>query len=217
VYNREPAGCWFSINLVNTLLCQPLTPTDLPQVLVLDQRCFGGFWSQSAYQRELESPNSDLLGLFWQQPDPPTTLVGLGCAWAILDEAHITLLGIDPDYQRQGLGQWLLLHLLQAACDRQLTHATLEVRPSNQRALSLYTQLGFAVAGTRPHYYADDEDALILWKSGLQTPDFATRLSQLITQQRALLQARGWQVRSQDPSVASPQLRLPQEKIKRKQ
>ncbi|MEO1070347.1 MAG: GNAT family N-acetyltransferase, partial [Cyanobacteria bacterium J06638_6] len=51
--------------------------------------------------------------------DREGNLLGLGCYWAILDEAHITVLAVDPRYQRRGLGQWLLTNLLIDACDGQ--------------------------------------------------------------------------------------------------
>lgn len=98
-------------------------------------------------------------------------LLGVGCLWAILEEAHITTLAVEPSYQGQGLGLLLLTHLLERAYDRGLTRATLEVRLSNQRALSLYQKFDFKEAGQRKRYYADGENARILWRSGLQTED----------------------------------------------
>jgi len=157
------------------VLCRPVTPSDLANVVALDHRCLGGVWNEAGYRREITSPNSDLLVLETQAQER-SRIIGVGCLWAILDEAHITLLGIDAPYQRRGLGRWLLIHLLLAAGDRGLTHATLEVRQSNQAALALYESLGFRVAGERRRYYADDESALILWRSHLQDPAFLTDL-----------------------------------------
>jgi len=166
------------------VLCRPVVTSDLPEVVALDYRCFGGLWNEAAYSREIESPNSDLLVLEESTPAPLSS-IGLGCLWAILDEAHITLLGIDPAYRRLGLGRWLLIHLLRAAGDRGLTHATLEVRQSNQVAIALYRSLGFRIAGERRHYYADDENALILWRSQIQDPAFQAGLQ---TRQQQLTQ-----------------------------
>ncbi|HEY9884315.1 MAG TPA: hypothetical protein V6C98_11965, partial [Thermosynechococcaceae cyanobacterium] len=45
------------------LALQPLSLDLLPAAVALDQRCFGGLWTLDGYQRELESPNSELLGL----------------------------------------------------------------------------------------------------------------------------------------------------------
>lgn len=143
--------------------------------------------SDEADEPEIESP----------------TLLGLGCYWAILDEAHITVLAIDPRYQRRGLGQWLLVNLLFDACDYcrtapddhiVLTRATLEVRPSNSRALALYENFGFEALGRRRRYYADGEDALILWQNSLKTPEFRDRLGQRYSAARHRLERQGWQI-----------------------
>ncbi|GAA6616787.1 ribosomal protein S18-alanine N-acetyltransferase [Scytonema sp. NUACC26] len=141
---------------------RPLTSADLSAILDLDRICFGGLWTMEGYQRELDSPNSELLGLF--SPLTVVKLLGIGCFWSILDEAHITILAVHPQYQRRGLGQTLLYSLLKLACDRRLERATLEVRASNSAAIALYQKFGFQTAGLRRRYYKDnDEDALILW------------------------------------------------------
>jgi [ribosomal protein S18]-alanine N-acetyltransferase len=184
---------------------KPLTQELLPAVLVLDQACFGGLWTFDGYQRELESPNSEILVL----PKPvlkdagggikdeiDTQLIGLGCFWAILEEAHITILAVHPNFQRQGLGQWILCALLQKACDRGLERATLEVRISNQVALTLYQKFGFREAGRRRRYYQDTgEDALILWRSGLQRQEFQHELQTWQEAVAARLQHAGWHFR----------------------
>ncbi|MDB9312031.1 ribosomal protein S18-alanine N-acetyltransferase [Spirulina sp. CS-785/01] len=172
---------------VSELQLQPLTQAQLEAVVELDRVCLGGLWTLEGYQRELESPNSELLvlsvpsaaaneaGSSQKGQSPP--LLGLGCFWAIVEEAHITLLAIHPDYHRQGLGQFLLLALLEKAVQRGLERATLEVRVSNEAAIALYQKLGFRIAGRRKGYYQKtQEDALILWLGGLQDPKFLQNL-----------------------------------------
>lgn len=162
---------------------KPLSPADLPAAVALDQLVLGGLWSLDGYRQELERTSGELLGLMPANLDPdkasvtprPTfpPIIGMGCLWGILDEAHITLLVVHPDYRRQGLGQTLLWSLLQVARQRNLARATLEVRASNQAALHLYERFGFRVVGQRRRYYQDNgEDALILWRKGLQTSEF---------------------------------------------
>lgn len=159
--------------MLTLLTCQLLTHDLLPAVLDLDQVCLGGLWTADGYRREIDSPNSDLLVL-----QAANQVIGLGCLWAILEEAHITTLAIHPDYHRQHLGQLLLTQMLQLAHGRDLTHATLEVRKSNHQALSLYQKFGFRTAGERKRYYSDGENALILWCSLQKTAD-EQRLRQL--------------------------------------
>jgi len=139
--------------------------TDLPQFVALDQQCLGGMWSLAGYEREWESPNGFLLGL---RSPTQNDLIGMGAFWQILEEAHITLLAIAPQFRHQGLGKYLLKSLLQNATQKRLERATLEVRASNLAAIHLYQQFGFQVAGRRKRYYPDQEDALILWLNTLQ-------------------------------------------------
>ncbi|MFB8793368.1 MAG: ribosomal protein S18-alanine N-acetyltransferase [Microcoleus sp.] len=183
-----------------------LAPEHLPCAVELDRLCFGGLWAIEGYRRELDNPNSDLLGLWVREtadcesgqnraglgapplPNwaglgaPPLEirpiLIGVGCLWAILEEAHIIMLAIHPSFQRQGLGQALLWALLKSACDRQLERSTLEVRDSNLAAVSLYNKFGFKEAGRRKRYYEDTgEDALVMWRSGLEKPEFQQYLA----------------------------------------
>jgi ribosomal-protein-alanine N-acetyltransferase len=155
--------------LVNSYTLSSLTIAQIPAAVALDQCCLGGIWTEDGYLREIESPNSDLLVL--TTPENPE-LLGLGCLWSILDEAHITLLMVHPDYRGQGLGSQLLGALLHAARKRGLAWATLEVGVTNTAAIALYQKFGFQTIGTRKGYYQTGEDALILWRKGLQAEDF---------------------------------------------
>jgi ribosomal-protein-alanine N-acetyltransferase len=163
---------------------KPPTLEQLPEIAELDRRCLGGIWSLDGYHRELNSPNSELIIITVPSDhednigSKPEKIIGCGCFWAILEEAHITLLMIDLDYQEQGFGQLLLYTLLKiAATERELERATLEVRESNQAALSLYQKFGFQALGRRKGYYQQTgEDAIILWRGDLHKPEFRSEL-----------------------------------------
>ena len=167
---------------MNILEIKPLTPNLVSQAVILDRICWGGLWTAEGYQREINSPNSSLLTLnLWDSNSKEINncMIGIGCLWSIVEEAHITLLGIHPARRRQGLGQLLLVTLLEDAIARNLERATLEVNVNNISAINLYKKFGFEIAGTRQGYYqATGEDALILWKKGLQHPDFKLSLFQ---------------------------------------
>ena len=170
---------------------QPLTKNDLEETVKLDRACFGKLWTKGAYEREIDSPNSLLLGVITQEKK----LIGISCFWAILEEAHITLLGIHPDYRRQGLGELLLCQLLEKAINWPLERATLEVRVSNQSAIALYEKLGFQIAGRRQDYYPiPPEDALILWHSHLDDPELSKKLQTLQQKRSATLLTKGWEI-----------------------
>jgi len=204
---------------VKRLKLKPLTSDLLLSALHLDQKCLGGLWTLSGYERELESPNSDLL-IVQHQPQqniqtgsphsqvdhetPYPDLLGMVCLWSIAEEAHITLLVIHSDYRRQGLGQTLLYASLATAWMRGLEWATLEVRSSNQRAIALYQKFGFQEIGRRRRYYQDSgEDALILWRKGIQDPEFPNLLREWWQSINHQLNQAGWQL------YRDPRLRLP--------
>ncbi|MBE9094285.1 ribosomal protein S18-alanine N-acetyltransferase [Tychonema sp. LEGE 07203] len=177
-----------------------LAPEHLNSAVELDRLCFGGLWSIEGYRRELDSPNSDLLGLWLREtaengapPEIPRTFIGIGCLWAILEEAHIIMLAIHPEFQGRGFGQALLWALLKSACDRQLERATLEVRESNLAAVSLYKKFGFKEAGRRKRYYEDTgEDAAVMWRSGLDKPEFQEYLAVEEREMRDRLHEKKW-------------------------
>jgi len=163
---------------VPSLILRHLQLADLPAVVALDQICLGGLWSFDGYQRELDSPNGELIVLVNTDQSGQDEIIGIGTLWAIVDEAHITIVAVHPDYQGRGFGKVLLWGLLQVAHNRELARATLEVAASNQVALNLYEKFGFKIAGRRKKYYEKTgDDALIMWLSGLQYPQFINTLN----------------------------------------
>ncbi|OKH17597.1 ribosomal protein S18-alanine N-acetyltransferase [[Limnothrix rosea] IAM M-220] len=179
-----------------SLQLQLLTEDDLPQVLELDQACFGGLWSKDGYLREMASPNSTLLIL--PLPNDGDRLMGLGCLWSIVEEAHVTIMAVHPDFQGQGLGQLILLGLLRDAWLRGLERATLEVRESNTAAIALYEKFGFQVAGKRKGYYqTTGEDALIMWRKGINEQKFPEQLNKWEKMVGDRLRQNSWRFQSE--------------------
>lgn len=145
---------------------RPLRADDVPAVAELERLCFTSHWTESAFLSELGNRaayyNVALCG---------DLVVGYAGMWCIMDEAHITSLGVRADWRRQGIGERLLLDLLVEADRRYARRATLEVRRSNEAAIRLYEKYGFRAAAIRRGYYTDtNEDALILWIDDLHSP-----------------------------------------------
>jgi ribosomal-protein-alanine N-acetyltransferase len=163
----------------------------LTQLVELDRACLGGLWTKKGYQRELDNPDSSLLVLSLES----NSIIGCGCFWAILEEAHIALLMIHPNYQGQGLGQLLLYSLLKKAVNCNLERATLEVQVSNQSAIAVYQKIGFQLAGRRKGYYQKTgKDALILWRGHLNHPRFREDLSHWWSHISDRLSQSSWQL-----------------------
>lgn len=131
-----------------------------------------GFWpfSHRAAQRE-------------QAP-----IIGFAGMWHVLDEAHVTTIGVLPDYQGRGLGEVLFLAMIDEAIRRNAVWLTLEVRVSNYAAQQLYRKYGFSIQGKRQRYYTDNnEDAYIMWSESFRDDAYRKRLEVLRDQLRRRL------------------------------
>ena len=75
---------------------------------------------------------------------------------------HLLNLAVHPARRRRGISRALLTASLEKARGQGAEVVWLEVRPSNQAALTLYQSFGFKEVGIRQNYYTDNgEDALI--------------------------------------------------------
>jgi ribosomal-protein-alanine N-acetyltransferase len=107
-------------------------------------------------------------------------IVGFAGMWLMLDEAHVTTIGVKRELRGLGLGEVLFATLLQIAVDVGAHRSTLEVRLSNHSAQALYRKYGFHDEGIRRRYYSDNnEDALIMWSDRLESPTFQKLYSEL--------------------------------------
>ncbi|MGD0018210.1 MAG: ribosomal protein S18-alanine N-acetyltransferase [Candidatus Limnocylindrales bacterium] len=153
-----------------------MTVDDLAAVQEIEQESFTTPWPPHAYRSEIEN-NRLAHYLVARHGD---RIVGFAGIWLMVDEAHITTFAVRRTWRRQGVGERLLIALLDLAEARGAREATLEARPSNHPARRLYEKYGFALVGVRPHYYSDDnEDALIMTTDRLDGRQMRDRLAHL--------------------------------------
>jgi ribosomal-protein-alanine N-acetyltransferase len=137
----------------------------------VEQRCFTLPWSRENLAKDA---TENILAVYYvaeafgrasdsaEKREPQ--IVGYAGLWVVAGEGHITNVAVDPDFRRQGVAIMLLLKLLETAREKGAKRFTLEVRRSNEAAITLYERFGFRVVGYRPGYYADNnEDAAIMW------------------------------------------------------
>ena len=159
-----------------TIRIEPMTLADLDEVHAIERASFFPPWPDEAYRNEIQT-NRLATYLVARLED---RVVAFGGIWLMVDEAHITTFAVDPAWRRRGIGQRLLLALLDAAIVRRAREATLEVRLSNMPARRLYEKYGFRPVGIRPRYYSDNgEDALIMTTESLESAAMRERLVRL--------------------------------------
>jgi [ribosomal protein S18]-alanine N-acetyltransferase len=138
----------------------PMHEDHLPFVLDIEQRAYEFPWSQGIFADCLRSGYSA-----WVIENPFHEVMGYALMTMAAGEAHILNLCVAPEYQGQGLGRYLLEHLVTLARAADVGLLLLEVRLSNTAGIALYRAAGFQQLGQRKAYYpARDgrEDALVL-------------------------------------------------------
>jgi len=148
---------------MSDIICRAMVENDIDRVAQLEKQCFPTPWSKAALCSELSNPQARYLVL--EQHGQVIAYAGM---WLIIDEAHITNIGVDEAHRRKGLGDRLMREMMKAALVEDVNKMTLEVRVSNTAARELYVKLGFEQFGVRKRYYSNnDEDALILWNNDI--------------------------------------------------
>lgn len=131
--------------------------SDLEVVTAIEAATFDSPWTPASFSDELGRP--DRLWLVAQEAERAVGYVGM---WVNGEEAHMMNLAVDPSRRASGVGRALAESAFMQASFRGALRVTLEVRPTNREAISLYESLGLTAVGSRPGYYRS-EDALIMW------------------------------------------------------
>lgn len=142
------------------MIIRNMTLDDVPEIAELEKICFSDPWSEKSVASELENRLS-----YWLVAEDNNAIVGYVGSQSVLDSADIMNVAVAPGYRRQGIGEQLIESLSAHLRDKNIAFLMLEVRVSNEAAISLYKKLGFVQVGCRPRYYTKPrEDALILRK-----------------------------------------------------
>jgi ribosomal-protein-alanine N-acetyltransferase len=156
------------------LTIERMTEAHLPEVMRIEREVNLFGWSEEAFRSDLRNPAALYLVL-----KVDGKLVAYAGMWLIIDEAHITNVAVKPEYRRRNFAKRLIHRLLSIARERGCVKATLEVRVSNTPAQRLYEKFGFRTVATRPKYYNNLEDALIMWLEGLETSEYEEMLNRI--------------------------------------
>lgn len=113
-------------------------------------------------------------------PEPKELVIGVAGFWVMVNEAHITTIAVRDAYRRQGIGERLLIAIIEMAIKLNADVVTLEVRASNKQAQALYEKYCFQRVGIRRAYYTDNgEDAILMSTNLLNSPAFKSHFQQL--------------------------------------
>ncbi len=135
-----------------------MTDSHVGAVWEIEKECFSVPWSEFALREELTNP---LARFFVLEKDGET--VGYIGSHNILGEVYITNVGVMKKVRGKGYGKALVNHLLKEMKNESADFVSLEVRVSNEVAISLYKNAGFQEVGYRKGFYQKPkEDAMLM-------------------------------------------------------
>ena len=189
---------------------------DLERIMKIEEASFSAPWSMHAFeyelhyndaaryfvvrpqsQREMETARrggkqSRPFWVKWLEGKTPVPVVhesnvGYGGLWKMVDETHISTIAVAPEFRGRGIGELLLIAMIDESQAIGVKLVTLEVRKSNETAQALYRKYRFEIVGERKNYYSDNgEDAWIMTTPDITIASFNAGLGDL----RAALFAR---------------------------
>jgi len=113
-------------------------------------------------------------------PRRDENVLAYAAMWQMVDEAHLTSIAVKASHRRQGIGELLLVCIIDLAMLLKSQVVTLETRVSNHSAQALYTKYGFITTGIRRGYYSDDgEDAVIMTTSSIASDEYRSTFQRL--------------------------------------
>lgn len=141
------------------IVLQPLRWWDIEQLVALEELLFPADspWTAAMFWSELAN------GHHYVVTKDEGRIIGYAGLAHCADVAQVQTIGVDPGYQKQGIGRVLMNDLLAAAAGQPIL---LEVRTDNEPAISLYASLGFVrIAFRRNYYQPSGADAFVMEKA----------------------------------------------------
>ncbi|OGV76373.1 MAG: ribosomal-protein-alanine N-acetyltransferase [Methylotenera sp. RIFCSPLOWO2_02_FULL_45_14] len=138
---------------------RPMVASDLDAVMQIEPHIYSHPWTRGNFSDSLKSEH-----IAWVL-EHDEKIIGYALMMMVLDEAHLLNLSITKAYQKQGLGRYLLEHMIQIAQKLKAANMFLEVRSSNISAIALYENIGFNEMAIRRGYYPAQngrEDAVLM-------------------------------------------------------
>ncbi len=141
----------------NTVVIREMKESDIKEIADLEKECFSEPWSENSLRDELINETARFYVVRHSE-----NLLGYIGSNNICNEVYITNVAVNKECRGNGYGKILVNHLIKQSEVENAFFITLEVRKSNEKAISLYEKCGFKLIGERKNFYSKPtEDALI--------------------------------------------------------
>lgn len=131
---------------------------DLDRISTIEKDSIKMPWSKKAIEDFYANPISKILVAIID--NSVCGYITLSC---VLDEIQIANVAVSKEHRRKKVASAMISFLLSYARDNSFTNITLEVRESNESAISLYKKFDFENVGIRKNYYRTPcENAILM-------------------------------------------------------
>jgi ribosomal-protein-alanine N-acetyltransferase len=153
-----------------TFKLRKFLPDDLQNVMQINRVClpenYTDFFFMDLHQRFPETfivadSNGEMAGYIMCRIEVGLSNYGFG---GLIRKGHVVSIAVMPPYRRKGIAKALINRALDGMQFYKAKQCFLEVRVTNDIAISLYKKLGFEVTRTINGYYSDGEDAYVMTK-----------------------------------------------------
>ena len=142
------------------MLIRRMVPEDIPAAVEIEKACFSSPWSEKSFSDSIS--RKDTIFLVCEE-DENNAIKGYIGMYLSFEEANITNVAVAPAFRKRGCGESLVLGAKEHAKQSAIEKIFLEVRVSNEAAISLYRKMGFENLGIRKNFYEHPvEDAYIM-------------------------------------------------------
>lgn len=139
------------------IVIKEMTLLDFNQIADILTIDFDEFWNASILETELQNPFSKyIIAKINEQ------IVGFAGVIDTVEQLEITNIVVKKDFRKNGIGNKLLLELINMAKQSSKEKIILEVNSNNLPAIKLYEKNGFNNIGFRKKYYNNTDDANIM-------------------------------------------------------
>jgi ribosomal-protein-alanine N-acetyltransferase len=145
-------------------------PNDLQAIMQINRVClpenYTDFFFMDLHQRYPETfivaeENGKFFGYIMCRVEIGLSSIGLG---GLTRKGHVVSIAVMPQTRRRGVAQAVINKALEGMKYYKAKQVFLEVRVTNEPAISLYKKLGFEISKTINGYYSDGEDAYVMTK-----------------------------------------------------
>ncbi len=127
-------------------------------IVALGEKIFKNSWNEQMVNTSIYGSYDEVLVAM-----AGDELVGYLIYTAPCEDCELLRIAVKDSYRRLGIGRSLIDEMVTRCADKDGENIFLEVRESNETAISLYEKIGFAEISRRKEYYRDPkEDAVIM-------------------------------------------------------